>query len=56
MFNLVGTCVKTEITIFAKNKYYEITNIFKFTKYILAFKKNGGSQDKTFLVQKLLMI
>ena len=55
-FTLVGTCVKTEIAIFTKNEYYKITNRFKFKKYMHTFEKTGGSQDKTFLIQKLYMI
>ena len=33
-FTLVGTCVKTEIVIFAKNKDYQIINNLNLKRYI----------------------
>ena len=54
-FTLVGTYVITEIVIFAKNEYYQITNKIIFFKKIY-FLKDWWRLDRTFLAQKLHMI
>ena len=41
-FTLVGTYVITEIVIFAKNEYYQITNKIIFFKKYIFFGKTGG--------------